>query len=171
MTFDDLQNGDRVFIDANIFIYHFSGFSLACKALFDRIFQNELTAYTSTSVLAEVLHRLMIAEAIEKGYIPAGQPAKKLKKRPDVIRKLSNYNRDVAKVSTMNVEILNSTQIGLQKSARIQETEGLLTNDSLIIATMKEMPLTKLATNDKDFGRINWLTIYTPNDLPGQDNQ
>ncbi len=25
MTFDDLQSGDRVFIDANIFIYHFSG--------------------------------------------------------------------------------------------------------------------------------------------------
>jgi len=44
MTFDDLQSGDRVFIDANIFIYHFSGFSQECKALFDCVFRKELVA-------------------------------------------------------------------------------------------------------------------------------
>jgi predicted nucleic acid-binding protein len=165
MTFSELLNGDRVFIDANIFIYHFSGFSLECKALFDRIFRKELVAYTSTSVLAEILHRLMIAEAIDKGYISPNQPAKKLKKHPELIRKLSDYNRDVAKISTMNIEALNSTRLGLERSAHIRETEGLLTNDSLILATMKEMSLTKLATNDQDFERINWVDVYTPTDI------
>lgn len=165
MTFSELLNGDRVFIDANIFIYHFSGFSLECKALFDRIFRKELVAYTSTSVLAEVLHRLMIAEAIDKGYISPNQPAKKLKKHPEIIRKLSDYNRDVAKISTMNIEVLNSTRLSLERSAHIRETVGLLTNDSLILATMKEMSLTKLATNDQDFERINWVDVYTPTDI------
>jgi predicted nucleic acid-binding protein len=54
-----------VFIDANIFIYHFGGCSLECKALLERCARRALLGYTSTPVLAEVLHRRMVAEATE----------------------------------------------------------------------------------------------------------
>ena len=33
MTFDDLHEGDRIFIDANIFVYHFGKLSEESKHL------------------------------------------------------------------------------------------------------------------------------------------
>jgi predicted nucleic acid-binding protein len=66
MSLVDLRDGDRVFIDANIFIYHFGGRSLECKALLERCARRALLGYTSTPILAEVLHRRMVAEAIAR---------------------------------------------------------------------------------------------------------
>lgn len=74
MTFDELQDGEKIFIDANIFVYHFG----------------ELSG---------------------------------------------------------------------------RKTEGLLTNDSLLITPMKQAGLSKLATNDDDFDNIAWLDIYKPSDV------
>ena len=37
MILADLQEGACVFIDANIFIYHFGGQSLECKAFLERL--------------------------------------------------------------------------------------------------------------------------------------
>ena len=62
MILAELHDGDSVFVDANIFIYHFGGHSSQCKAFLERCACRELRGYTSTPILAEVLHRLMIAE-------------------------------------------------------------------------------------------------------------
>ena len=62
-----LNREEPVFIDANIFIYHFAGISKQCTHLFERIRDGKLTGLVNTIILAEVLHRRMIAEAIEKG--------------------------------------------------------------------------------------------------------
>lgn len=59
MTLAELRDGDRVFIDANVFICHFGGRSLECKSFLERCAGRELLGYTSTAVLAEVLHRGM----------------------------------------------------------------------------------------------------------------
>lgn len=68
MRFSDLKKDDDIFIDANIFIYNFGAQSGECRELLLRCARGELTGYTLTSVLSEVLHRSMVAEAIEKGY-------------------------------------------------------------------------------------------------------
>lgn len=74
MTLADLRDGDRVLIDANIFIYHFGGRSLECKALLERCPRRALLGYTSTPVLAAVLHRRMVAKAIAQGLVPPELP-------------------------------------------------------------------------------------------------
>ena len=48
MTLADLRDGDSVFIDANIFIYHFGGQSAECRAFLERCARRELLGYTST---------------------------------------------------------------------------------------------------------------------------
>lgn len=73
MSLTDLRDGDRVFIDANIFIYHFGGRSLECKALLERCARHALLGYTSTPILAEVLRRRMVAEAIAVGFVTGCQ--------------------------------------------------------------------------------------------------
>jgi len=68
-----------------------------------------LLGYTSTSVLAEVLHRLMVAEAIEMGLVDAKTAVKRLRKRPELVKQLTKYNEDVRKIYQMNLTILSLT--------------------------------------------------------------
>lgn len=155
MSLADLGDGESVFLDANIFIYHFAGRSLQCKALLERCARRKLQGYTSTSVLAEVLHRLMVAEAIEKGLVTAKA----------AVKQLTKYDEDVRKIGQMNLTILSLTLKVLARSSSVRKTEGLLTNDSLVVAVMQEQGLTKLATTDRDFERVAGLEVYKPTDL------
>ncbi len=165
MTFEDLKAGDSIFIDANIFIYSFGALSPQCKEVLLRCAKKELLGYTITTTLAEVLHRLMISEAIEKQLITYNNPVKKLSENPDIIKKLTKYNQQVYKIAQMNITILSLTNELIRKSAKVRQTEGLLTNDSLVVAVIKDIGLSKLATNDSDFDNIKWLQVYKPADL------
>lgn len=86
MTLAELQDGNRVFLDANIFIYHFGGRSRACKVLLERCARRELRGDTATPVLPEVLHRRMIAEAIAKGLVTPRTAVKKLEETPEFVK-------------------------------------------------------------------------------------
>ena len=165
MKFDDLKLKDRIFIDANIFIYNFGGHSLECKQLLLRCAKNDLTGNTSTLILAETLHRLMVGEAIEKKLITSKNPVKKLERNPEIIKKLSTYNYNVQKIEEMNIHILNLSLEIIQESAEIRNNEGLLTNDSLVVATMKKYNISKLITNDAGFDNTNWIEVYKPSDI------
>jgi len=141
MKLTELIEGEAIFIDANIFVYHFAGHSLQCKTLLERCARRELLGYTSTAVLAEVLHRLMIAEAIEQGLVPAKNAVRKLKERPQVIRQLSVHSDAVQHIGQMNLRILSLTWDILVGSKAIRQQEGLLTNDSLVVSAMQAMRL------------------------------
>jgi predicted nucleic acid-binding protein len=62
---EGIPSGSRVFVDSNIFIYHFLDLSDRCTAFLERISAHKLRGFTSTVVMAEVLHKLMIAEIAE----------------------------------------------------------------------------------------------------------
>src|SRR4029450_13254222 len=106
MTLAELLDGDSVFVDANIFIYHFGGRSLECRTFLERCARRELFGYTSTPILAEVLHRLMVAEAIAKNLVTARTAVRKLGEAPGLIKQLIQYQEDVDKISQMNITIL-----------------------------------------------------------------
>jgi predicted nucleic acid-binding protein len=169
MVLADLRDGDRVFIDANIFIYHFGGRSLECKALLERCARRELLGYTSTPILAEVLHRRMVAEAIARGFVTARTAVRKLGETPEMVKQLTQYQEDVNKIPHMYLTILPLTLDIVQASAEIRKGEGLLTNDSFVIAFMRAQGLTQLATANGDFDRVGGMAIYKPTDLERQD--
>ena len=58
-----LPAGASVFVDTNIFDLHFQGKSLTCTNFFSRILDMEFDAYVNVQVLADLLHKLMTAEA------------------------------------------------------------------------------------------------------------
>ncbi len=76
---------------------NFGGRSLECQALLERYARRELLGYTSTPILAEVLHRRMVAEAIAKGLVTARTAVRKLTKTPEVVKQLTQYQDDVSK--------------------------------------------------------------------------
>lgn len=69
----------------------------------------------------------------------------------------------------MHVTILLLTLAIVQASAEVRTAEGLLTNDSLLIASMRAQGLTSLATANGDFDRVSGMAIYKPADLEQQD--
>ena len=66
MFLEEIPSGTRVLIDSNVFICHFLDISQSCTDFLCRVEDEEVIGYISTVVLAEVLHRLMIAEVVEK---------------------------------------------------------------------------------------------------------
>ena len=82
MMLAEVPSATEIFIDANIFVYHFSGpteLTPACSTFLRRIEDHDLAGLTSLTVVAEVLHRLMIIEATETLHVEARQVVRYLR--------------------------------------------------------------------------------------------
>jgi predicted nucleic acid-binding protein len=64
MTLAEMPDAATVFIDANVFVYHFTGVSPECKGLLERAERTSIRGVTGAHILLEVLHRLMMIEAV-----------------------------------------------------------------------------------------------------------
>jgi predicted nucleic acid-binding protein len=166
MKLEDLPSGARIFVDANILIYHFSGISLECRAFLQRCESRQVEAFTGIHVLLEVTHRLMVLEALHKGLITGGQPARKLKEQPEVIKGLREYNQSVQQIPRMRIRVRTITAAIVRASEAIRVQEGLMTNDSVTVALMRRMGLTDVATADTDFNNVSHCRVYQPGDIP-----
>jgi predicted nucleic acid-binding protein len=72
MQLEDVPNGEQIFVDANILIYHFSGTSPEYQTCLQRCEYKQVETLTGVHILLEVAHRLMMLEAVYKGLISGG---------------------------------------------------------------------------------------------------
>jgi predicted nucleic acid-binding protein len=54
----------------------------------------------------------------------------------------------------------------IRNAQTVRQEAGLLTNDSMFVAGMREYGLSFLASNDSDFERVRDITVSKPTDLP-----
>jgi uncharacterized protein len=165
MTLADIEEGTALFVDANVFIYHFVGASQDCTALLRRCEIGEVEGSTSALVLAEVCHRLMMIEAVERRLVAPGNVARKLARRPDVVRQLAFHDTSIQAIPAMGIEIVGVTEATIRLGLRHQTRYGLLTNDSLIVATMQQRGVRLLATADRRLAEVDEVEIRVPSDL------
>jgi predicted nucleic acid-binding protein len=165
MTFDELRNGEAIFLDANIFVYHFLGLSQQCKHLLKRCHEGVLQGKTASFIGAETVHRLMVAEAVEQKLVTSKNALKKLRERPEFVQQLRKHAESVPTIRAMNIESVALTTATVEASAAVRRQYGLLTNDSILVTVMQELGLTSLATLDKDFDQVEWLKVYKPTDV------
>jgi predicted nucleic acid-binding protein len=159
-----LPPGTRIFIDANIFIYHFTQTPLtaACTAFLQRVEVGDLQGITSIVILAEVAHRLMILEAIRTLGLPSRVVVKKLKENPDLVRQLSHYKVATERIPSFNVTVEPVTFSHLRTAQELSTLHGLLTNDSLTAAAIQALSLTDVASNDPDLSAVPGLILWRP---------
>jgi len=165
MTFNDLVNGEAVFLDGNALVYAFAPHPVlgpACKALLERIEQHELQGYTSSHVLGEMAHRLMTIEACKLFGWPFQGIAHRLKRHPAEVQQLSLYRQALDELSIIGIHVLPITAHLVSLAADVSRQFGLLSNDALVVATMRDHGLTNLASNDADFDRVPGITRYAP---------
>jgi predicted nucleic acid-binding protein len=109
MTLSEIPSTTEIFIDANLFVYHFSGptaLTPACSAFLRRIENGDLTGYTSLTVVIEVLHRLMIIEATAALQVESRQAVRYLKEHPAETRMLTGHLVVPEKIQVMGIHIL-----------------------------------------------------------------
>jgi predicted nucleic acid-binding protein len=165
LTLDRVPGGTRVFVDSTVFVYHFTGASAQCRQFLERSERRELRALTSALVVAEVTHRLMMSEALSLGLVTAGNLARKLRERPELVRQLSLYREQVEKIPMMGVDILRVDLGVLLRAAELRSAYGLMTNDSIVAAGALAAGVDQIASADRDFAALAELRLYAPTDL------
>jgi predicted nucleic acid-binding protein len=165
LTLDRVPAASRIFLDSTIFIYHFTGTSIECRGLLERCETGDLKGVTSVVVLAEVAHRLMIVEAVAGGLVSGKDVVKKLRARPDLVRRLHVYQEQIERIPLMGVDIVPLELGALVRSADVRREYGLLVNDSLVVASARELGIDSLASADADFRRVKDMKLYRPGDL------
>jgi predicted nucleic acid-binding protein len=165
VTFADLQKGDLVFLDANTLVYHFQPHSTlgqVCTDLLERIEHQELVGSTSTYILTEVAHRLMVLEACTlNGWSLAGTTGR-LQKYPDKVRPLTRFRQALQEIPRYRIQVLTIPASLIDSAAHISQQTGLLSNDALTVSVMQGNGLTNLASHDSDFDRVPGITRYAP---------
>lgn len=104
----------------------------------------------------------MVLEASMRYALAPRKVLEALKRHPERIRSLRVCTTAIKSLAALHVQILPVTSEILLASQTISEHAGLLTNDALIVATMREHGLRHLATNDRDFLRVADLTLWHP---------
>ncbi len=165
MNLSEVGTGNFVFIDANIFLYHFAGFSEQCKEFLKRCESRDLFGVTSVTVLAEVCHQLMLAEAIKRKLISSSRPSRQLAQKPQIVKKLSEYSGHLSNITEWGIEVVDMDKKIFINSQSIRSQFGLLTNDSFIPGYMELSNTNMLATADKIFNRIAAIRVYSPADI------
>ncbi|MCX8103173.1 MAG: type II toxin-antitoxin system VapC family toxin [Candidatus Bipolaricaulota bacterium] len=160
-----LPTGTRVFIDANVFIYHFTGVSQECREFLARCEHGEVFGVTGVFILLEVLHRLMMIEAETKRLVTPRNVAKKLKEKPEIVQRLTDYQTQVDAILEMGLEILPLDAEIVAMSERYRHEYGLLVSDSVTVALALSVGITALASADRDFERVRELALYKPTDV------
>lgn len=163
-TLDDVPAGHRVFIDATIFLYHFARASEQCRRLLERCERHELSGVTSVVPLAETTHRLMLMEAAAEWKNPSGA-LRRLREHPELVRACHRYNLAAATIAGWGIEVRPVDLGTCLRAAEVRAADGLLTNDSLIVATMRDIDIDAIATADTDFLRVAGLRVFRPTDL------
>ena len=98
-----------MFVDARILVVGFSGpteYTDSCTQFLQRIEEGKLLGLTSTLVLAETLHRLMIIEATAKLQIEPKAAIRHLKTHSSDVMKLIDHLAVPHKIQAFGVEIL-----------------------------------------------------------------
>lgn len=160
-----LPKNSSIFIDANIFLFTILAhprFKELCEKFLGAVERKEYRAFTSTLVLNEVIHKLMITEAVKKHALKTEHEAYLLlKQKPELIRGLRITWDNFASLKEYSIKIL-SIDDSLDSAAEISRSYGLLISDAVHAAVCREHKVENIATNDADFERVDFLKVWKP---------
>jgi len=152
LSLAEIPRGARIFLDAGIFLGHFTGASLECRRLLERCERAEVRGATSALVLAEVGHRLGQMEAAAKGSLGPADLARL-------------HGDAVAKVPLMGVEVLPFDLRVLLGGGEIRSRTALGVLPSLVAGGARQAGLHAVATLESALERVEGLKVYRPSDL------
>jgi predicted nucleic acid-binding protein len=108
----------------------------------------------------------MLAEAEMLGRVSGPNAARKLARQPEVIKSLGLYRDKIKALINLGLGYEPCTSEDFFESAfDYQEKYGLLTNDSVVLATAVRIGADVLVTADANFKKATELSIAMPSDI------
>jgi predicted nucleic acid-binding protein len=162
MKFIHIPGNASVMIDANVFVYYFTPDPVLgpeCQVLMERISKyQDFVAFTSTHILSEVSHQLMVLEAAQLFGWPMAGITRRLQQHPAEVRKLTRFRQASDEVPRLGVNVLPVGPHLPPLAAPLSQLHGLLTNDAITAAAMQDQAIVHFASNDADFDRVPGIT-------------
>ena len=165
MNLSKLPGGSRIAVDANIVLYHFTGRSEQCTDFLRRARNRELSAFIPAHIGLELLHRLMMLEAVTDGLTKSGSPASKMSGKPKSVRKLQRSFRDFQALRKLGLHLVDTTVSALARVTWFSMNYGLLANDAALLAVMEAQDIVHLASSDKLLQDIPPFQAWYPEDI------
>ncbi len=161
---DTVPNGSDVFIDANVFVYGLTAQSVQCRTFLERCSREEITGLTVFETVNDSTHQFMKAEAMQKGHC-VGQAMKYLAQHPEVVRQLTDYWTNTQRLLALNLLFVPVETKIVTDAQPERVNAGLLTNDSIIVAAMRDYGVSSIATNDQLFDTVAGINVFSPTDI------
>jgi predicted nucleic acid-binding protein len=164
-SLDTVPNGTDVLIDANVLVYGLSAKSAQCKTFLERCSREEITGVTLLETVNDATHQFMKAEALQKGLC-ARQAMNYLSTHPEQVKLLTDYWTNTQRLLALNLLFI-PLELDMVQGAQPERVDaGLLTNDSVIVAAMREYGISQIATYDHGFDAVKRITVFSPTDIP-----
>ncbi len=106
----------------------------------------------------------MKAEAMQKGHC-VGQAMKYLSQHPEVVRQLTDYWTNTQRLLALNLLFVPVETKIVTDAQPERVNAGLLTNDSIIVAAMRDYGVSSIATNDQLFDTVAGINVFSPTDI------
>lgn len=166
----DFASDEPVFVDANIFIYHFSAhpqFGGDCTDFLLRIGRDEVFAVTSNVVISETLHFLQM----QKGGDLLGTT--NWAQVRNEIQSNAAFAKECWQAAVEGLDYVDQLQKGgltivdvavhhYRYAAQLGEKYQLLVADSAHVYVCQAHGIEHFASNDADFDRVDFLTRWKP---------
>ena len=162
----EIVSGTRIFIDANIFLYEIFDhwrYGRLCKNFLEDVNNGKYSGITSVLVCNEVFHRVMIAEVVDNYEIEPKSAVIYLKKNWSIVKELKKTWEVASNVRQIkNLKIVDVSVGDFESALTYSKKFGLLSNDSIHLATMERHGIANIATNDPDFERVEGIKVWKP---------
>lgn len=163
----DIPAGARVAVDANILLYHYAGASAECTAFLRRTQRGEVVGLLPTHIALEVLHRLMLIEALQENLTSGGNPARKLAEHPERVQRLTRSLSDFSDLPASGLQLVELDAAALARVPALCLRHGLLANDAALVAVAERHRASHLASADERLHALPGLVGCGPADLAG----
>lgn len=165
MNLNAISKSEYVLLDANIFLYGVLHKSDQCVRLLRRCAEHEVNGIVGFQHFAELMHRLMMVEARDNGWISGRNPTRSLSERPERVRALTRYADGMRGLLASGFIFKPPLKEDFLAALNIQRQYGLLTNDALFISIAERLRIQAVASADKACERVRGIILYSPDDL------
>jgi len=164
-TLNAIPAGSNLILDASVFVYGLTAQSAECRTLLERCSTEEVFGITLFEVLHKATHVFRLGEAKAKGLFTATEKgARYLSRHPNEVKNLSDYWTNTQRLLALNILLLPMERDIVVAAQAERVNAGLPTNDSIIIAAMREYGISRIATNDGQFDAVTGISVYSPTD-------
>jgi predicted nucleic acid-binding protein len=161
-----VPEGTKIIIDSNIFLYtalDHPVFQNSCTDFLIRVEREEIQGFIPSVVIQEVTHHFIISELMEKGY---GQSVADCiahyKRDPRIMDNVSRTWTEIQRLFNINCTLLYDNPDIVKNSLPISRDFQLFTKDAYIASYAQFNKIPHIASNDKDFSRVPWLSVWKP---------